>query len=158
MLVSLLNPPACSHCILLCLFVAAHANTDFKRLFVCRSYGWCWNSLHSKARWLGGSDGRQSSSGATTAFAVFVPAKQWSVCIPALWQNRWKSCSKIAYFTVFVVWCLFFPLDSVSATEVLLDRHLEDIVNYNRQAVISALQMEVKKILDVQNHRRKVSF
>lgn len=50
----------------------------------------------------------------------------------------------------------FLFLDSFTATEALLDRHLEDILKYNRQAVIPALQAEIKKIINLQNHRKKV--
>lgn len=54
----------------------------------------------------------------------------------------------------------FFPLlfDSVSATEVLLERHLEDIVSYNRQAVVPSLQTEIKNALKLQTRRKKVSL
>lgn len=98
MLLSVVNALACSHYILLFLCAAV----------VRRSYGWCWNSLHSRARWLGGSDGRKSSYGAAAAFPVFVPAKQRSVYIPAFWQNGWETCRKRAYFISVRHW-MFFP-------------------------------------------------
>lgn len=48
--------------------------------------------------------------------------------------------------------------DSVSATEVLLERHLEDIVSYNRQAVIPSLETEIKNALKLQTRRKRVSL
>lgn len=44
-----------------------------------------------------------------------------------------------------------------AATETLIERHLEDILNNNRQAVIGAFQTEIKKTLKTQNHRKKAS-
>lgn len=80
-------------CVLLQLWALIHTLD-----IVCRSYGWCWNSLHSRARWLGGAEGRKLSSSAAAAVAVSVPAKQRSIYPAALWQNGWASCRRIACF------------------------------------------------------------
>ncbi|XP_038555077.1 DUF4554 domain-containing protein isoform X2 [Micropterus salmoides] len=44
---------------------------------------------------------------------------------------------------------------SIKATEALIEHHLEDILNNNRQAVTTALQTELKNALQVQNLRNK---
>lgn len=44
-----------------------------------------------------------------------------------------------------------------AATEVLIERHLEDILNNNKQAVVGAFQTEIKKTLKAQNRRKKAS-
>lgn len=44
-----------------------------------------------------------------------------------------------------------------AATEMLIERHLEDILNNNRQAFIGAFQTEIKNTLKTQNHRKKAS-
>ncbi|XP_070770027.1 type 2 DNA topoisomerase 6 subunit B-like [Enoplosus armatus] len=46
-------------------------------------------------------------------------------------------------------------LSDIMATEALIERHLEDILNNNRQAVTTALQTELKNTLKARNHRRK---
>lgn len=40
---------------------------------------------------------------------------------------------------------------------MLIERHLEDILNNNRQAVIGAFQTEIKNTLKTQNRRKKAS-
>ncbi|XP_054454095.1 DUF4554 domain-containing protein [Anoplopoma fimbria] len=49
-----------------------------------------------------------------------------------------------------------YQLSDLMATEVLIEQHLEDILNNNRQAVTAALQTELKNSLKAQNHRKKV--
>ncbi|XP_047441921.1 DUF4554 domain-containing protein isoform X2 [Mugil cephalus] len=44
---------------------------------------------------------------------------------------------------------------SFKATEVLIEHHLEDVLNNNRQAVTTALQTELKNTLSAQNQRKK---
>ncbi|XP_044061153.1 DUF4554 domain-containing protein isoform X3 [Siniperca chuatsi] len=44
---------------------------------------------------------------------------------------------------------------SFKATEALIEHHLEDILNNNRQAVTTALQTELKNTMKAQNHRKK---
>ncbi|XP_030253107.1 type 2 DNA topoisomerase 6 subunit B-like isoform X2 [Sparus aurata] len=46
-------------------------------------------------------------------------------------------------------------LSDIMATEVLIERHLEAILNNNRKAVTAALQTELRDTLKVQNHRKK---
>lgn len=46
----------------------------------------------------------------------------------------------------------------LSATEVLIEHHLEDILKHNRQAVIKGLQTELKNTLKAQNRRKKASL
>ncbi|XP_010786926.1 type 2 DNA topoisomerase 6 subunit B-like [Notothenia coriiceps] len=46
-------------------------------------------------------------------------------------------------------------LSDMLATEVLIQRHLEDILNNNRQAVTRALQTELKDALKAQNLRKQ---
>ncbi|CAI5652364.1 unnamed protein product [Oreochromis niloticus] len=46
-------------------------------------------------------------------------------------------------------------LTDLMATEVLIELHLEDILNNNRQAVVAAVQTELKNTLKSQNHRKK---
>ncbi|XP_078025767.1 DUF4554 domain-containing protein [Epinephelus lanceolatus] len=46
-------------------------------------------------------------------------------------------------------------LSDMMATEVLIERHLEDILSNNRQAVTSAVQTELQNTLKAQNHRKK---
>ncbi|KAI4818691.1 hypothetical protein KUCAC02_003993 [Chaenocephalus aceratus] len=46
-------------------------------------------------------------------------------------------------------------LSDMMATEVLIQRHLEDILNNNRQAVTRALQTELKDALKAQNLRKQ---
>ncbi|XP_030595851.1 type 2 DNA topoisomerase 6 subunit B-like isoform X2 [Archocentrus centrarchus] len=46
-------------------------------------------------------------------------------------------------------------LTDLMATEVLIEHHLEDILNKNRQAVTAALQAELRNTLKVQHHRKK---
>ncbi|KAM8732884.1 type 2 DNA topoisomerase 6 subunit B-like [Acanthopagrus schlegelii] len=46
-------------------------------------------------------------------------------------------------------------LNDIMATEVLIERHLEAILNNNRKAVTAALQTELKDTLKVQNCRKK---
>uniref|UniRef100_A0A3Q1GTZ1 Type 2 DNA topoisomerase 6 subunit B-like n=1 Tax=Acanthochromis polyacanthus TaxID=80966 RepID=A0A3Q1GTZ1_9TELE len=46
-------------------------------------------------------------------------------------------------------------LIDIMATEVLIEHHLEDILNNNRQAVTTALQTELRNTLTAQNHRKK---
>ncbi|XP_075902474.1 type 2 DNA topoisomerase 6 subunit B-like [Nelusetta ayraudi] len=48
-----------------------------------------------------------------------------------------------------------FRFSDIMATEVLLERHLEDIVSYNRQAVVPSLQTEIKNALKLQTRRKK---
>ncbi|XP_030000910.1 type 2 DNA topoisomerase 6 subunit B-like [Sphaeramia orbicularis] len=47
-------------------------------------------------------------------------------------------------------------LSDIVVTEMLIEHHLEDILNNNRQAVVSALQTELKKALKSQTRRNKV--
>lgn len=44
------------------------------------------------------------------------------------------------------------------ATHALIEHHLEDILNHNRQAVTTALQSELKNAMRAQNHRKKASL
>lgn len=44
-----------------------------------------------------------------------------------------------------------------AATEVSIERHLEDILNNNTQAVVGAFQTEIKKTLKAQNRKKKAS-
>lgn len=44
-----------------------------------------------------------------------------------------------------------------AATEVSIERHLEDILNNSKQAVVRAFQTEIKKTLEAQNRRKKAS-
>lgn len=60
------------------------------------------------------------------------------------------------FYFPFAVLCYSF--DFASATEVLLERHLEDIVNHNRQAVVPSFETEIKNALELQNRRKKVSL
>ncbi|XP_042349420.1 DUF4554 domain-containing protein [Plectropomus leopardus] len=46
-------------------------------------------------------------------------------------------------------------LSDMMATEALIERHLEDILSNNKQAVTAALQTELKDTLKAQNHRKK---
>ncbi|XP_056898258.1 DUF4554 domain-containing protein isoform X2 [Takifugu flavidus] len=46
-------------------------------------------------------------------------------------------------------------LSDVVATEVSIERHLEDILNNSKQAVVRAFQTEIKKTLKAQNRRKK---
>ncbi|XP_031718734.1 type 2 DNA topoisomerase 6 subunit B-like isoform X1 [Anarrhichthys ocellatus] len=48
-----------------------------------------------------------------------------------------------------------YQLSDMMATEVLIEHHLEDILNNNRQAVTTALQTELRNALKPQNHRKK---
>ncbi|XP_068571588.1 type 2 DNA topoisomerase 6 subunit B-like [Cebidichthys violaceus] len=48
-----------------------------------------------------------------------------------------------------------YQLSDRMATEVLIEHHLEDILNNNKQAVTTALQTELKNSLKAQNHRKK---
>ncbi|KAF3838506.1 hypothetical protein F7725_010274 [Dissostichus mawsoni] len=48
-------------------------------------------------------------------------------------------------------------LSDMMATEVLIQRHLEDILNNNRQAVTRALQTELKDALKAQNLRKQAA-
>lgn len=52
----------------------------------------------------------------------------------------------------------FFICESSLATHALIEHHLEDILNHNRQAVTTALQSELKKAMRAQNHRKKASL
>ncbi|XP_059201460.1 DUF4554 domain-containing protein [Centropristis striata] len=47
-----------------------------------------------------------------------------------------------------------YQLPDMMATEALIERHLEDILNNNRQAVTTALQTELKNALKAQNNRK----
>lgn len=47
---------------------------------------------------------------------------------------------------------------SSSATHALIEHHLEDILNHNRQAVTTALQSELKNAMRAQNRRKKASL
>lgn len=58
---------------------------------------------------------------------------------------------------LFVVSFLTPVLMCATATEVLIERHLEDILNNNKQAVVGAFQAEIKKTLKAQNRRKKAS-
>lgn len=63
------------------------------------------------------------------------------------------------YRTFLLVFSHFSSIyDPFSASEVLLEHHLEDILNHNRQAVLSALQTELKNTLKAQSCRKKVSL
>lgn len=44
-----------------------------------------------------------------------------------------------------------------AATEVSIERHLEAILNRNKQAVVGAFQTEIKNTLKAQNRRKKAS-
>ncbi|XP_047441920.1 DUF4554 domain-containing protein isoform X1 [Mugil cephalus] len=46
-------------------------------------------------------------------------------------------------------------LTDIMSTEVLIEHHLEDVLNNNRQAVTTALQTELKNTLSAQNQRKK---
>ncbi|XP_014190214.1 DUF4554 domain-containing protein isoform X1 [Haplochromis burtoni] len=46
-------------------------------------------------------------------------------------------------------------LTDLMATEMLIDLHLEDILNNNRQALVAAVQTELRNTLKPQNHRKK---
>ncbi|XP_044061152.1 DUF4554 domain-containing protein isoform X2 [Siniperca chuatsi] len=48
-----------------------------------------------------------------------------------------------------------YQLSDMMATEALIEHHLEDILNNNRQAVTTALQTELKNTMKAQNHRKK---
>ncbi|KAM9356696.1 type 2 DNA topoisomerase 6 subunit B-like [Symphorus nematophorus] len=48
-----------------------------------------------------------------------------------------------------------YHLSDFIATEALIERHLEDILNNNKQAVTAALQTELRNTLQAQNHRKK---
>ncbi|XP_074504782.1 type 2 DNA topoisomerase 6 subunit B-like [Sebastes fasciatus] len=48
-----------------------------------------------------------------------------------------------------------YQLSDMMATEMLIEHHLEDVLNNNRQAVTTALQTELKNSLKAQNHRKK---
>ncbi|XP_060905107.1 DUF4554 domain-containing protein [Labrus mixtus] len=48
-------------------------------------------------------------------------------------------------------------LSDIMGTEALIEHHLEDILNNNRQAVTTALQTELKNTLRAQNLRQKAS-
>ncbi|XP_029297836.1 type 2 DNA topoisomerase 6 subunit B-like isoform X2 [Cottoperca gobio] len=48
-----------------------------------------------------------------------------------------------------------YQLSDMMATEVLIERHLEDILNNNKQAVTKAVQTELKNTLKAQNQRKK---
>ncbi|XP_039872564.1 DUF4554 domain-containing protein isoform X4 [Simochromis diagramma] len=46
-------------------------------------------------------------------------------------------------------------LTDLMATEMLIELHLEDILNNNRQALVAAVQTELRNTLKSQNHRKK---
>lgn len=46
-------------------------------------------------------------------------------------------------------------ISDIMASEMLLDHHLEDVVNNNRKAVTSAVETEMKKTLKAQTHKNK---
>ncbi|KAM3612246.1 uncharacterized protein V6R79_005281 [Siganus canaliculatus] len=46
-------------------------------------------------------------------------------------------------------------LSDIMVTEVLIEHHLEDILNHNRQTVTAGLQCELKNALKDQHHRKK---
>lgn len=105
----------------------------------------------------------QASPAAATPPAVCPPAAQWPVCSPNIWCyrlvtdlcNKHKNCVKKPTLTKGGL-CDCCP-NARAATEVLLERHLEDILNNNRQAVIGAFQTEIKKTLKTRKHRKNVS-
>lgn len=45
--------------------------------------------------------------------------------------------------------------DHLPATEMLIEHHLEDVLNNNRQAVTTALQTELRNTLKAKSHRKK---
>lgn len=62
----------------------------------------------------------------------------------------------IGFLLVFSHFCSIY--NPPSASEVLLEHHLEDILNHNKQAVLSTLQTELKNTLKAQSRRKKVSL
>lgn len=66
------------------------------------------------------------------------------------------STEHVVYVGLYYIF--FFICDPPSATEVLIDHHLEDILKHNRQAVITGLQTELKNTLKAQNRRKKASL
>lgn len=131
------------------------------RIF-CRSCAQHWHCSHLRERWLGGCKGRvKYSLSAAAPPAVSLSATQRSIYPPAFWCNGWETaaCTKvqnIGFLLVFSHFCSIY--NPFSASEVLLEHHLEDILNHNRQAVLSALQTELRNTLKAQSRRKKVSL
>lgn len=128
-------------------------------LFLCRTCAQGRHRLHSRRAgqpW--GWKEKTSSPIAAAPPAVSSAAAQWPVYGPALRSCRLVTavCNNYRWFCL--CW-VFFNLcsDMWAAAEMLIERHLEDILNNNRQAVIGAFQTQIKKTLKTQNRRKKAS-
>ena len=135
-----------------------------KHFFLCRSCAQRRHCVHSRAGKLQGFRASiESSPSAAEAPAFSLPAVQWSLHLPAQWYYGWETAActqsqntvfKLAFLTSCFPWIRHPP----TATEVLIQRHLEAILNNNRKAVTAALQTELKDTLKVQNCRKKASL
>lgn len=132
--------------------------------FLCRSCAQRRHSVHSRAGKLRGLRARlESSPRAAEAPAFSLPAAQWSLHLPALWHYGWETAActqsqNTVFRLAFLTFCFASIRGPPTATEALIERHLEAILNNNRKAVTAALQIELRDTLKVQNHRKKASL
>lgn len=126
-------------------------------LILCRSCAQGRHGLHSRGAvqpW-GRRQKAKSSSISAGPPAVSSAAAQRPIYSPALWSCRLVTavCNNHRMFRFFFYFCS----NMWAATEMLIERHLEDILNNNRQAVIATFQTEIKNTLKTQNRRKKAS-
>lgn len=129
-------------------------------MILCRSWAQWRHRLH------GGGDGEpwgwreetQPSPFAAAPPGVFCAATQWPIYSPALRCCRLVTagCNKHRKFTVCWAWWVSFT-NMCAATEVLIERHLDDILNNNMQAVVGTFQTEIKNTVKALNRRKKAS-
>lgn len=93
-------------------------------------------------------------SSASCCFSCCITVTRLRSNSRTLWVG--DSCMEEAQ-NVVVVTFLIPVLMCATATEVLIERHLDDILNNNKQAVVGAFQTEIKKTLKAQNRRKKAS-
>lgn len=128
-------------------------------MFLCRSFAQRRHLIHSGGAGepQGQRETTEPSSAAAAPPAVSLAALQWPVYCPSLGccglvTTVWRKHKCPVCGELFDSWS-----NVCAATEVSIERHLEDILNNNKQAVVGAFQTEIKKTLKAQNRRKKAS-